>query len=147
MCVRYSSYCWRTSCMWKAEKTEFHAGMALFLGFIIAPGKIQMGPAKVSTVAQWPTPDSRKKVQRFLGFANIYRRFIRNLSAIAASLHTLSSPHFELYLELCIWVLFQVRSWHMFNGSEHNRAFTTVTHLKPGLLSSKFAFMPIQENL
>ena len=75
----------------KAEKSVFHAETVSFLGFIIAPGRVQMDPAKVSTVAEWPTPNSRKKVQQFLGFANFYRRFVRGFSATAAPLHALTS--------------------------------------------------------
>ena len=77
----------------KAEKSVFHAETVSFLGFIVAPGRVQMDPAKVSTVAEWPTPDSCKKVQQFLGFANFYRRFVRGFSAIAAPLHALTSTH------------------------------------------------------
>ncbi|XP_061136628.1 uncharacterized protein LOC133155378 [Syngnathus typhle] len=75
----------------KAEKSEFHVDTISFLGFIIAPGTVQMDPAKVSAVTQWPRPDNRKKVQQFLGFANFYRRFIRGFSATAAPLHALTS--------------------------------------------------------
>ncbi len=54
----------------KLEKCEFHAQSVPFLGFILSPEGIRMDPAKVEAVANWPTPDSRKAVQRFLGFAN-----------------------------------------------------------------------------
>lgn len=62
-----------------------------FLGFIVAPGKNQMDPAKVRAVTEWPTPDSRKKVQQFLRFTNFYRQFIRGFSATAAPSHALTS--------------------------------------------------------
>ncbi len=39
----------------------------------------------------WPVPDSRKALQRFLGFANFYRRYIRNFGQIAAPLTALTS--------------------------------------------------------
>ncbi|KAF7640601.1 hypothetical protein LDENG_00031180, partial [Lucifuga dentata] len=39
----------------------------------------------------WPDPGSHKQLQRFLGFANFYRRFIRGFSSIAAPLTTLTS--------------------------------------------------------
>lgn len=42
-------------------------------------------------VVEWPTPSSRKQLQRFLGFANFYRRFIRNYSKVAATLTRLTS--------------------------------------------------------
>uniref|UniRef100_A0A8C7XIC2 DUF4939 domain-containing protein n=1 Tax=Oryzias sinensis TaxID=183150 RepID=A0A8C7XIC2_9TELE len=42
-------------------------------------------------VLDWPVPSGRKQLQRFLGFANFYRRFIRGFSGVAAPLHKLTS--------------------------------------------------------
>jgi hypothetical protein len=76
----------------KAEKCEFHAPSVTFLGYIIAKDSLQMDPAKVSAVTSWATPETRKQLQRFLGFANFYRRFIRGFSSIASPLSALTSP-------------------------------------------------------
>ncbi|KAI3367249.1 hypothetical protein L3Q82_008301 [Scortum barcoo] len=76
----------------KKEKCEFHASQVDFLGFIIKEGCVQADPAKVRAVAEWPIPTNRKILQRFLGFANFYRRFIRNYSQEAAPLTALTSP-------------------------------------------------------
>lgn len=75
----------------KAEKCEFHVDSVSFLGFKVSQGKVVMDQGKVRVVAEWPTPTSRKEVQRFLGFANFYSKFIRNFSSIAALLHALTS--------------------------------------------------------
>lgn len=50
-----------------------------------------MDPAKVQAVTDWPVPDSRVALQRFLGFANFYCCFIRNFSQVAAPLTALTS--------------------------------------------------------
>uniref|UniRef100_A0A673BEJ7 Gypsy retrotransposon integrase-like protein 1 n=1 Tax=Sphaeramia orbicularis TaxID=375764 RepID=A0A673BEJ7_9TELE len=71
---------------------QFHQTSVSFLGFIISEGSVQMDPDKISAVRDWPTPASRKEVQRFLGFANFYRKFIRGFSNVAAPLHALTSP-------------------------------------------------------
>ncbi len=75
----------------KVEKCQFHARSVPFLGFILSPDGIRMDPTKVKAVVDWPTPDSRRAVQRFLGFANFYRRFIRNFSQVALPLTDLTS--------------------------------------------------------
>lgn len=75
----------------KAEKCEFHAKTTSFLGIIISEGRVEMDPVKVKAVLDWPRPTTRKDLQRFLGFSNFYRRFIRNYSKIASPLHALTS--------------------------------------------------------
>ena len=84
----------------KAEKCEFHVSSVAFLGFIVSQDNIQMDPAKVSAVTEWATPTSRKHLQRFLGFANFYRRFIRNFSTIASPLHNLTSSNMKFQWSL-----------------------------------------------
>ncbi|KAL0147091.1 hypothetical protein M9458_057615 [Cirrhinus mrigala] len=86
----------------KMEKCQFHAQSVPFLGFILSPEGIRMDLAKVEAVADWPTPDSRRAVQRFLGFANFYRRFIRNFSQVALPLTGLTSTKKRLRLKIRI---------------------------------------------
>ncbi len=48
----------------KVEKCEFHARSIPFLGFILSPEGSRMDPAKVKAVADWPTPENHRAVQR-----------------------------------------------------------------------------------
>ncbi|KAI2646367.1 Transposon Tf2-8 polyprotein [Labeo rohita] len=48
-----------------------------------------MDQGKVDAIQNWPQPDSIKALQRFLGFANFYRRFIKDYSSIIAPLTSL----------------------------------------------------------
>uniref|UniRef100_A0A8C6M778 Gypsy retrotransposon integrase-like protein 1 n=1 Tax=Nothobranchius furzeri TaxID=105023 RepID=A0A8C6M778_NOTFU len=75
----------------KAEKCEFHLSVVKFLGFVLEGGRLRADPDKVQAVTEWPTPTTRKQLQRFLGFANFYRWFIRNYSQTAATLTALTS--------------------------------------------------------
>ncbi len=70
----------------KLEKCEFHTTSVAFLGYIISPEGIVMDDNKVNAVINWPCPKNLKELQRFLGFANFYRRFIRGFSSVAAPL-------------------------------------------------------------
>ncbi|CAI9589308.1 unnamed protein product, partial [Staurois parvus] len=54
-----------------------------FLGYIISAVGFSMDPQKVSAVLQWPRPSGLRSIQCFLGFANYYRKFIRNFSTLA----------------------------------------------------------------
>ena len=48
-----------------------------------------MDPERVSTIRKWPVPTTHRDMQVFLGFANFYRRFIRQYSKIANPLTSL----------------------------------------------------------
>ncbi len=61
-----------------------------FLGYVISPNGIFMDKSKVETIQCWATPSSVKDVQRFLGFANFYRRFIKGYSKITTLLTILT---------------------------------------------------------
>jgi len=69
-------------CKWKVREVEF-------LGVVIGPKGVEMQKEKVEGVLSWPAPRNVKEVQRFLGLANYYRRFIKNFARIAALLHVL----------------------------------------------------------
>ena len=75
----------------KAEKCKFHVPSVSFLRYILAQGSVQMDLPKVSAVTSWPVLDSRKQLQRFLGFASFYHHFIHNYSSIATPLTALTS--------------------------------------------------------
>ncbi|KAL0198990.1 hypothetical protein M9458_007530, partial [Cirrhinus mrigala] len=70
----------------KEEKCQFHQQSIAFLGYIISPEGVAMDDSKVNAVRDWPRPKTLKELQRFLGFSNFYRRFIRNFSTVAAPL-------------------------------------------------------------
>jgi len=65
--------------VWRAQEVEF-------LGYVIGRNGITMAKRKVEAVLDWKTPESLMEVQSFLGFANFYRRFIRNYSRVARPL-------------------------------------------------------------
>ena len=48
-----------------------------------------MDPKKVQIVKEWGELETKKDVQRFLGFANFYRRFIENFAKVAEPLNQL----------------------------------------------------------
>ena len=69
-------------CKWKVREVEF-------LGVVIGPKGIKMQKEKVEGVLNWLAPRNVKEVQKFLGLANYYMRFIKDFARIVAPLHVL----------------------------------------------------------
>jgi hypothetical protein len=74
----------------KLEKCIFSATSIEFLGFMISPEGVSMAPSKTGDIHSWPAPRDLGDVQCFLGFANFYRKFIKNFAGVASSLTDLS---------------------------------------------------------
>lgn len=68
----------------KLEKYEFHTPSIQFLGYCMVSKWI-----RERSITTWPTPTSIKGLQRCLGFANFYRRFIGGYSSLTSPLTSL----------------------------------------------------------
>ena len=73
----------------KAEKCLFFQQSVPFLGYHISTSGVEMESDRISAVLNWPTPTMVKEVQRILGFANYYRRFIQGFGQVAAPITSL----------------------------------------------------------
>jgi len=66
-------------CVWSATKVDF-------LGYVISDKGIEMANDKAQAIQDWKDLESLHDVQSFLGFANFYRRFIKDYSKICQPL-------------------------------------------------------------
>lgn len=68
------------------QKSRFCFKSLKYLGYIVGEGTFSTDPDKVKAVSEFPIPNNRKQVRRFLGMTGWYRRFIPNYANLAASL-------------------------------------------------------------
>lgn len=66
------------------------------MDYVISERKVQIDPAKIQAVSDWPTPTSSHDVQHFLRFANFYGKFFKNVSVVAVPLQALTSVKSQL---------------------------------------------------
>jgi hypothetical protein len=66
-----------------AHKLFFHITEVEHLEYIINAKSVEMSTRKVGAVRSWETLKNLKDIQRFLGFANFYHRFIKSFLGVA----------------------------------------------------------------
>ncbi|MBW0537824.1 hypothetical protein O181_077539 [Austropuccinia psidii MF-1] len=64
----------------KASRCVFHASIVEYLGYFVSSDGLKIDSSKVQHIVNWPQPKNIKALQSFLGFANFYRRLIKNCS-------------------------------------------------------------------
>ena len=74
----------------KPEKYVWKVREVGFFGVIIREDGVRMEKEKVQRVIEWPIPKSIKDVQKFLGLANYYRRFVKDFAKIVRPLHEIT---------------------------------------------------------
>ncbi|MBW0547662.1 hypothetical protein O181_087377 [Austropuccinia psidii MF-1] len=70
----------------RASKCLFHVSSVEYLGCVVSSEGPKMDQEKFQQILNWPPLRNLKALQSFPGFANFYRRFIRNYSKKISSL-------------------------------------------------------------
>ena len=84
------------------SKSEFGQAQVTYLGHIVGQGEVKPVSAKVEAIANFPRPESKKQLMRFLGMAGYYRRFCPNFAAVTEPLTQLLSKRIKfIWSERC----------------------------------------------
>ena len=74
-------------CLWSGSES------VKFFGYVVSGFSLAPDEEKVAAVKNWPLPQTVSENRRFLGFANFFRRFIKNYSVAARPLEELTVQH------------------------------------------------------
>nr|VZI06940.1 unnamed protein product [Spirometra erinaceieuropaei] len=78
------------------SKCVFGVPSLEFLGHLVDSHGIRPLPSKVAAIRDFPSPTSKRQLQRFLGMANFYRRFLPNCADLMLPLTNMLSGPLEL---------------------------------------------------
>ena len=83
----------------KFSKCEFWLIEVRFLGHVVSTSGVSMDPEKVEVVMSWERPKSVFEIHSFLGLAGYYKRFIEDLSRLAAPMTRLTRKEVKFDLD------------------------------------------------
>uniref|UniRef100_UPI003EBE0B76 reverse transcriptase/ribonuclease H family protein n=1 Tax=Klebsiella pneumoniae TaxID=573 RepID=UPI003EBE0B76 len=70
-------------------KSELGQAQVTYLGYVVGQGKVLPRMVKVQAINDFPSPDSKKVLMRFLGMAGYYRKFVPNFADVVYPLTNL----------------------------------------------------------
>lgn len=79
------------------HKCKFFRSEVTYLGHRCTNEGISPDPNKIHCVRNYPVPNDKDSTKRFVAFANYYRRFIENFSAIAHPLNRLTRKNIPFH--------------------------------------------------
>ena len=74
----------------KLSKCKFLQDQVKYLGHLLFAEGVKPDPSKIRTLIDWEFPSNATGMMQFLGLANYFRKFIPNLSRLAAPLYHLT---------------------------------------------------------
>lgn len=93
----------------RMDKCSFLYNQITYLGYLLSENGIQPSAENVESVVNYPNPRNTKEIQRFVGLASYFRKFVPNFSIIAKPLYELIKKNAEFRF-----------------GVEENKAFKTL---------------------
>jgi hypothetical protein len=90
------------------EKCSFGMDRVQYLGYIVDHHGVHVDPSKIQVIHDWPAPTTLTKLQRFLGLANFYHRFMLGFSHSAWALNQVTRGGGK---EIVLWGLSQQKSF------------------------------------
>lgn len=92
-------------------KSEFCKAVVDYLGHRVGQGQVRPLTAKIQGIVDFPTPQNRRAVMRYLGMAGYYRKFCPNFSTIAQPLTNLLQKKVKfIWTDQCQTAFDQIKS-------------------------------------
>ena len=77
----------------KARKCELFRKRVEFLGRVVSQEGVETASGSIETMKNWLVPTNTKEFERFCGFANYHRAFIKDFSELAVPLYAVTGKN------------------------------------------------------